>query len=509
MSKRPTLHDFVDEELLRAPLAYDQVVDAVQTQWQLAPPIALRGDADAARVLTRHRRDLVADAVNELRTQVLAEVGRATRERAVGGGRPPGRELSLIDEDEVAADIEVTRSIERIKQAAEFELRELQAFTSGLVDDVNVARDTNPFRPDAYVRSLWRGVFGLPIPRALQAAFMRDAAEPLARVLRQGYAAACTRLEDQGVEPATHRTIVLGLSTRNGTELEAAAAGNLVGLRDSMPMPLDATATHRPKESVSAATVPKVDQQLIELLSRLFDAIHDDTQLAAPTVSLLLRLQPSALRVALRDPAMLEAYEHPVWRFMDALAFMLEAAATTDRDRCLAHCRGLVDLLVGDRTANAARFDWAVLRLAEFDRLLLERDIAAAQPTIARLRAAADSASMPIDVGTLDTVPSELLPDTEPARPRTPTSLDLAPGARIRAYLHGDWRVLWVQWCDAGADVWLLRDTGSGEHWALHRRAIDRLAAERLASLMRPRSLIRAAAERVLRSMDAPGAEPL
>ncbi|MBL0148755.1 MAG: DUF1631 family protein [Ideonella sp.] len=131
----------------------------------------------------------------------------------------PSARAGLIDEDEVSVDVKVSRAVERVKSAAEFELRELQAFTSALLDDLNVARDTNPFRPESYVRSLWVGVSSVPMSQALQAAFMRDAAAPLSRTLRQAYAAACTRLESQGVEPAAYRTIVLGAATRGGLDL--------------------------------------------------------------------------------------------------------------------------------------------------------------------------------------------------------------------------------------------------------------------------------------------------
>ena len=72
-------------------------------------------------------------------------------------------------------------------------------------------------QPEAYVRALWDGAQSLPMSRSAQAAFLHDAADPLARTLRQGYAAACTRLDDQGVEPAVYRTIVVSPSVRGGS----------------------------------------------------------------------------------------------------------------------------------------------------------------------------------------------------------------------------------------------------------------------------------------------------
>ena len=243
MSHRPTLPEFVDEELLRAPLTFDQVVDAVLEEWRRATPAASRMSTDPVRVLVQHRNELVNDAVRELRTRAQSELGgQAPAPAKAAPTQPLKLELTLIGEDEVSVDVEVSRAVERVKSSAESELRELQTYTSALADDHNVSRDTNPFRPEAYVRSLWVGVSQMPMSQALQAAFMRDAALPLSRTLRQAYAAACTRLESQGVEPAAYRTIVMAAVSRAGFDGPGYATlepKQLTELHHSMPMPLD------------------------------------------------------------------------------------------------------------------------------------------------------------------------------------------------------------------------------------------------------------------------------
>ena len=515
MNPAVTLNQFVDDELLRAPMAFDQVVDAVLQTWQRAAPAPARSAVDAVRLISQNRVDLIGTAMRELRRQVSAEI--VSTPAVANAVKPstsvPARKvLSLIDEDEISADIELSRAVERIKSAAEFELRELQTFTSALVDDLNVARDTNPFRPETYARAFWTAVCDLPVSRSLQAGFMRDAAEPMAKVLRQSYAAACTRLEGQGVEPAAYRTIVLSVATRGGSALPSRPGDHLAELRDSMPMPLapnDVPTAQSPTPATAtlpvASTEPPaatVDRQLIDLLTRLFDALHSDPLLTPQTNALLLRLQPSALRVALRDTSMLEDYAHPVWRFMDQLAYLNDVVSMAETPACQAHCRQLVDHLVADGTADAKRFDWAVGRLAAFDRHLLEAALNAAQPNIARLQTTIDTANMPIDVGTLDTVPAELMPDLPAASPTQVPALDLQAGLRLRIYLRGEWRLLQVLWRDRSAEHWLLRDMAHDECWALHQRALDRLAAEHLAECCQARSLVRDAAERVLTSID-------
>ena len=502
MSQRPTLPDFVDEELLRAPLTFDQVVDAVLDEWRRTTPAASRMSTDPVRVLLQHRNELVNDAVRELRTRAQAELGGQLPAPAKPAAALPLKlELALIGEDEVSVDVEVSRAVERVKSSAEFELRELQAFTSALADDHNVSRDTNPFRPEAYVRSLWVGVSQLPMSQALQAAFMRDAAQPLSRTLRQAYAAACTRLESQGVEPAAYRTIVMAAVSRAGfdglgyTTLEPK---QLTELRHSMPMPLDEGPALAALAGKTTPAAPAVDPQLVELITRLFDAIQASQRLPAAAVPLVLRLQPAALRAAVRDPAMLESYEHPVWRFLDQLGFMIAAVPAADAERCVAYCRQLVDHLASEPGTNAARLEWGTGRLVAFEKHLLETGIAAARPDIERIRAEIGAALQPIDVGTLDTVPADLLPDLPPP---APAPLALKPGDRLRAHLHGEWRRLQLLWCDPEADHWLLRDIATDQTWVLRQRALDRLVAERLARPYRPRSLVRDAANRVLQRL--------
>ena len=125
-----------------------------------------------------------------------------------------------------------------------------------------------------------------------------------------------------------------------------------------------------------------------------------------------------------------------------------------------------------------------------------------AEPNIARLQTTIDTANMPIDVGTLDTVPADLMPDLPPVSRGQQSALDLQPGLRLRTYLRGEWRLLQVLWGDRTAEHWLLRDRANDEYWALHQRALDRLATEHLAEACQPRSLVRDAAERVLTSVD-------
>ncbi len=517
MSQRPTLLDFIDDELLRVPMTIDRVIDIVQEQWRVRLPAQGRADADPSRLLFHHRGELVRQALVTLRTSAMAELHQpgpqptpaaaAPRSAAAGG-------LALIGEDDVALDIEIARCTQTVKLEAEIDLRELQTYTSALVNDLNVSRDSNPFRPERFVRALWAGVQTLPMSTAMKAAFLHDAAAPLATALRRAYAAACVRLEEQGVVPASYRTIVVSGGTGWGASLSRyQPPEDLQRLRHSMPAALD-TATPpalaaRP-DPAAAAPAASPDPQLIELLARLFESIQNDFRLAPETVALLQRLQPTALRVALRDASLLDRYDHALWRFMDQLAHDIELGSPAQRLRLLGLGRNLVDHLAQVDAHDNHGFAWALERLLAAQRQALSQAVTAAGADIAKLQriveeeASAATLNMPLDIGELDTVPADLL-DLPPAQGQGQAAVisasGLPPGSCLRVYLQGEWRTLQALWQDDQHEFTLLRETSTERRWALHQRALARLLDEGLAHRFRVRSLVRRAADKVLRAL--------
>ena len=549
MSSQPTLHTYIDEELLRAPMTLDIVIDEVLEQWRLRLPPRSRHDGDPARVLQQHRGELVGAALGHLRSTAQAELAQRPGQPALLAGAPGkamrSNDLSLIDEDDVAIDIEIARCTEAVKLKAEFDLRTLQTYTSALVDDLNVSRDTNPFRPDRFVRALWVGVQVLPLSRPVMAALLHQAAPPLAAGLQRTYQAAWMRLADQGVEPAAHRTIVApGASVGGwgGTSTRYRPPTGLDSLRGSLPsadtitwtwampalptLPRSAVAadlpstaphgqpTHPPdagqtalRHAVASGLPAATDAQLINLLSRLFDTIQQDFNLAPDTVALLQRLQPTALRLALRDPSVLDTYDHPLWRFMDHLVHDIQTSGIGQRPRLVGLGRNLVDHLANSDTSEQQGFGWAIERLQAARRHALAQATSAAAPAIDKLLrrvradAPATTSTMPLDIASLDTVPADLITEPAVARPAATvlTPDGLRAGTLIRVYLQGDWRTLLALWQDDGHELALLQEPAADRLWALRQAALARLLAEGLAQPLRLRSLVRRAADRVLR----------
>jgi hypothetical protein len=553
MSFPPPLLRFVEDELERAVLLIEQVEQAMMDRAQ-ANPASERSardrqlDHETLRALAQYRPVVTRRFAQALREQADAEIARAAEAPVAESRGAAGKlKLSLLDEDEVAADVELSRAIDSINSVAEYELRELRAFTSALAGDESVSRETNPLNAQAYARALWAAAEALPLSRAHQVAFMRLAGMPLAQCVRMASAAACTRLEDQGVEPSVYRTIVrAGRSQvlRPGERDEPEVHADLHELRDSMPVPLDPLASQHPPldeallhadellrmvpddagprtrlqalhaqhPALLGSADSRVDQQLIELLSRLFDAILSDPGLPLPMQVLLSRLHASALRVALREPDTLDNLSHPMWLFMDRLVFQAETHGAA-LGGMLRQAQSLIEHITRESVQDAALFHWGLERMLAQERHRFGQRLqgAAAQiEMLSRFATAEPAAAGPrpgLDIGSMDTVPADLL-NTGPAglEAAQQWAREVSAGQWLQVFLQGRWRTLQLLWRGPANELWLLADASDdGPTWAVRQRAIERLHGERLLNPLAPRSLVQQAADTVLRGIANPG----
>jgi hypothetical protein len=485
----PHLKPFVDEELSRAPLLLEEALHA-------ALEAARQAEAPDDRRFSRELHDALNEGKARARQRFVESLREQLAEGATSSYRRSARKsLSLVDEDAVAADIELSRTTQAIKDTAEQELRELRAFTSALVGDIHVAHDTNPLRPEIHARALWAAAAALPLSSSRRVTLMRHAALPFARTLRRAYAAACTRLENAGVEPGSFRTIVEPTGKRMAVPLSQ--------LRDTMPMPLD-------EPRAAPAAEPRTDRQAVALLSRLFDAMLVDSAVAADVRVLVSHLHTLAVRVALREPAALDSYTHPLWLFIDRINFMSELHPG-ERDplrmKLLAFVRSLLDGLLREAVPDGHLFGRALERLRAFEQHLFELRRSVAEPAIEGLRALADPHAAPgsqvpaLDVCSLDTVPAPLLEARSRPRGASRLPVALVPGRWVRVFLDGRWSTSQLVWRDISGSAWLLADVDSGASWALAHSALERLHGDGLLSELAPRSLVQAAAQAVERDL--------
>jgi hypothetical protein len=539
MASKPAsraLLQFVDDEMLRAPLLFDQLVegtlDHARKQLPDLSPSQRSALGDLLQAMQAHRNRLSDYFVRSLREQVTAELAsRGSKSPPTPAPKDTGRAdhrsvaLALVDDDVVALDVELSHTIEAIKSAAEYELRELQTFTAALVGDMDMATDHNPFRAETYARALWAAAQGLPLSRGYQVAFMRQAGTPLAQLLRKTYAAATSRLESMGVEPAAYRTVILPSgSRRGGRSGEATFSPDLHRMRETMPAPLDEAlsfegqAPSGPRREqwreVARTTSSRVDRQGIELVSRLFEAMLADERVPPDVGVLISRLHGPAMRLTLRDDSMLDQGKHPLWRFINRLAYEAEMAPDPmdpERVQLLKVAMGAVDQLSAEPDQNAGLYRWALERLEGFLQKRLTRRVAAAASQIGALQKLEDrllaGQAVPttlhgmLDVPHLDTVPAELMEDKAAATAASSASaawLDsLRPGNWVRLFLQGRWVQARLLWPGERREVWLFSDGASDATWAVRRSALLMMHHERLAKSLLQRSIVGSAATRV------------
>jgi len=560
------LRQYVDDELLRAPLLIDQLTEAVgehiAQSLKTLTPLQRANAHDLAEALRARRAQVGEYFLRSLREQVQADLVKRERgpqtpptpaPRKTAALKPVA--LALVDEDEVAVDVELAHAIEAIKSTAEYELRELQTFVGALVGDMDLAADHNPFRPETYARALWAAAQALPLSRGFQVDLMRHASTPLSQLLRQAYAASVSRLESMGIEPAAYRTLILPAGSRRNRMHDTTFSPDLRQLRETMPVPLSdmpgaveipvpqlppmappaaTTGWQSPTGSVpagrSASPVPvpasrqsarvysRAERQGHELIQRMFVAMSEDERLPADVGALLQRLRGPALQLALHDTRLLESEDHPLWTFINQVAYEAEMSpdvADPERRRLLHLVQATVQQVGGEPEQTTALHGWAVERLETFLRQRLQRRCAGASSQIGALQKLEDQLTVghvipstlhgTLDVPQLDTVPAELMSDPPTGHGGLAGASDddeqwldrLRPGEWLRLFLQGQWVQVQVLWPGERREIWLFGDGASDHTWAVRRRALLTLKANRLMKPLTRRSLVGRAARSV------------
>jgi hypothetical protein len=529
-----TLLSFVEDEMLRAPLLFDAVLNGAAHAIRQAMPRMQPGErathSDLVLAMQAQNQRVSESFMRSLRQQVEDELARRataapTKTKAPGG-------MALVDEAEVAMDAELSRTIETIKSTAEYELRELQTFAAALVGDMDVALDYNPFRAETYARALWASAASLPLSRIHQISFLRHASTPLAEVLSKAYAASCSRLESQGVEPASYRTVIFPSGSRRTRSTETTFSPDLQRVRDSMPL-LSDTSRHAPLTahgSLPGATRDaghdfgfnasgSTERQSLEQVGGLFDAIAADKRVPVDVLGLIARLRNPAMRLFRIDTQILEQGVHPLWQFINRLAYEAEMAPDAgdpERQRLLKVASATVEQLASEPAQTTALYDWAVERLDVFLQQRLSRRCSAVASHIGALQKLEDklcagqavNSTMhgTLDVPQLDTVPAELMQESFPTAmtPLDDAWLDgFRPGDWLRMFLQGHWVHVQLLWPGERREIWLFGDGASDSTFAVRRRALVAMRDARLLKGLTQRSLVRRAAEAVQEQVTA------
>jgi len=174
----PLYQRFVEDELALAPALVARVLaGTVQLLGPSRDGGASAGErshhSEIVKALQRDASLFEKTFVESLAKRVREETD-GHREAGLGEARGGLGGLELMDEARVEVDIEISRAMQLVDSTAEWELRELQTFTSTLVGQQHVNAESNPFRPLVYVSALWDATCAVHPTLAEELVTMRD-----------------------------------------------------------------------------------------------------------------------------------------------------------------------------------------------------------------------------------------------------------------------------------------------------------------------------------------------
>jgi hypothetical protein len=561
ISPKPfTIANYIADELRRALSVWSPLLDALLDQSlklrNSKEQVFRSGNDDMPRLLKDNWTRMTGAYLDSLRAQAKkAFPSKPAPLPQSEPGRGSGKKLilELVGLDSIALDVELSRVIQAIKDEAEHELRDLQAYLASIVGDVDIEEDHNPLHPAVYGRALRTAALALPVPLAQQLAFARLATQPFAQALRQSYAASCGRLDAAGIEPASHRCVVSPDGKRRLQILpDVAYVPELPRMRDALPRPARgappshervhrltgdagaAEAAPRPVRTAARVGVAEdgapqheqarqdrargmADRQAVEQVNEIFKAFPLDERVPGDVLEIITQLRAPAMRLALRDPSVLEWREHPLWRLIHLFAYqaeMLPKADDPERQHWLTFGRQTIQELATAQMQKTSSYQAALARVEEFLRQRLARRCAALAARFEALQAteaglAATQAGGAAKAPNLDTVLAALLPRIPPGRSSDEEGrLDaeawikgLVPGQWLRLLLKGTWLHAQLLWQGERRQIVVLGDGATDTTWALRRGVLLTLHRHGLAKTLQMRSLVGTAAMRVQEKM--------
>ena len=507
------LAQHAEEELLRAPLLWERLLDGLTpaTPWTTG-----NGPDELTQLLKQHGARLGTEFVDLLQRHVLGTLSPAP------AAPPPARDrgrvrLELVNDDVIALDIELSRTVQAIEAAAEEELRGLQSYLAAMVGDFFVAEDHNPLPPAVYARALRATAQQLSpaLPQRLR--YIRAATPLLAQLVQQSYSSACDRLAAQGLEPATHGSVISQEDHRWRVVPAPASMPDLRRMRDAMPPNPRGLVARAPGAagdwSQELRDCRAEELQSIQLVKYLFDAFRLDERVPVDVGELLELLREPAMRLTLRDPLVLDRLEHPLWRLMHLFAYQAEMVPRVhdaERQRWLGLGRRIFDRLAAAPMPKSAAYRDAVARLEAFLRECLAQRVAVLSSRLDALqRTEKGLAALGTDAQAegpeLDTVPAALMPRAgseeplgdEAGRAAALWYDELVPGQWLRLLLNGAWVHAQLLWLGDERQILLLGDAASKTTWALRRSLLQKMHRHALAKTLTMRSLVGTAALRV------------
>lgn len=130
-----------------------------------------------------------------------------------------------------------------------------------------------------------------------------------------------------------------------------------------------AFANQQGRNKVDPIKYSEIDNDIINLVSMLFDFILDDRQLQPTMKALIARLQIPVLKVALMDKTFFDRGGHPARKLLNEMASAAigwSEKASGQSDRLKAKIESVVERILGDFEANLNLFDDLLLEFTQF-----------------------------------------------------------------------------------------------------------------------------------------------
>lgn len=156
--------------------------------------------SDALRLLTQHEATLVKAYPMAL-LEIFAEGPAGTKPRQSDPTGMDFGELSLVDDAQVQAQVELSRAQQVALHTTDAALSELNGLVSAAQGLPRVQPERNPLRPENYIRALQQVITETAVPADVREAWMQHMRSLLGTELVGAYQRAAQALREHGIEP--------------------------------------------------------------------------------------------------------------------------------------------------------------------------------------------------------------------------------------------------------------------------------------------------------------------
>ncbi len=162
--------------------------------------------SDSLRLLNQHEAALSKGYPMAL-LEIFAEGPALSKGRAVEDTGMDFGELSLLDENEMLAQVELSKAQQSALHATDAVLAELNTLVSSAQGLRSVQPERNPLRPESYIRALQQVVSETGVSSEVRQMWMQHMRDLLGKLLVDEYKSAADSLREHGVQPVGYAVL--------------------------------------------------------------------------------------------------------------------------------------------------------------------------------------------------------------------------------------------------------------------------------------------------------------